>query len=265
VAFALKLIEDCDLRALGADSPAVVGLLYEMMRGTDAARAGHFDATVSNAKEAEAFLTEETVRLFRGEIEKILATAGTGLSDGPGSTTHISVMDELGNAASITTSSGIGSGFFLPDMGVLMNSMLGEEDVNPKGFHKQPCGERMSSMMAPTIVMKDGRADITLGTGGSNRIRNVLVQVILNIIVHGLSVRDGVGKARLHFDGTVLQAEPGVSEEALEDLRKMGVKVNLWDTRHMYFGGAHVVMNRGDGGFTGAGDKRRGGVFSVVG
>jgi len=266
VAFALKLIEGCDLRAIGADSVEALELLYEMMRGTDSARAGHFDGGAHNAREAEAFLTEETVRLFRKDIEKILEVAGPGLSDGPGSTTHISVMDEFGNAASITTSSGIGSGFFLPDMGVLVNSMLGEEDVNPGGFHRLAPGLRLSSMMAPTIITVDGFPSVVLGTGGSNRIRNTLVQVIINIIVHGMDAFTAVNRPRLHFDGIALQAEAGVSLEALEELAKRGVNVNAWDKKHMYFGGAHIVV-KGDGvgSFTGAGDDRRGGVFLRAG
>ncbi|VAW34713.1 Gamma-glutamyltranspeptidase @ Glutathione hydrolase [hydrothermal vent metagenome] len=264
VAFALKLIEGCDLRAIGAASADGLELLYEMMRATDRARAGHFDGSAHNAGEAEAFLTEETVRLFRGDIEKIMAVAGAGPGHGHGSTTHISVMDRLGNAAAVTTSSGIGSGFFLPGMGVLVNSMLGEEDVNPGGFHRLEPGIRLSSMMAPTIVMKDVLPSIVLGTGGSNRIRNTLVQVIINIIVHGMDAFTAVNRPRLHFDGTALQVEAGVSEAALEELRKRGVNVNAWDRKHMYFGGAHIVVSGGDD-FTGAGDDRRGGVFLRVG
>lgn len=265
VAFALKLIEGCDLRAMGAGSADCLELLYEAMRGTDNARTGHFDGSAHNAKEAEAFLTEETVGLFRGEIEKIIAAAGPALGDGPGSTTHISVMDELGNAASITTSSGIGSGFFLPDMGVLVNSMLGEEDVNPRGFHRLEAGLRLSSMMAPTIVMQDELPSIVLGTGGSNRIRNTLVQVIINIIVHGMDAHTAVSSPRLHFDGIALQVEQGVSSEVLEELKRRGVNVNVWDKKHMYFGGAHIVVRDEGGFFTGAGDDRRGGVFLRVG
>ena len=73
-----------------------------------------------------------------------------------GSTTHISVLDAEGNCASVTCSNGSGSGVLVPGTGVILNNMLGEEDLNPAGFHLIAPGRRVPSMMAPTVVLRDG-------------------------------------------------------------------------------------------------------------
>ena len=73
-----------------------------------------------------------------------------------GSTTHISVLDRDGSACSVTCSNGSASGVIVPGTGVHLNNMLGEQDLNPLGFHRHPPGRRLPSMMAPTIVRRDG-------------------------------------------------------------------------------------------------------------
>ena len=92
-----------------------------------------------------------------------LEPAGLDLAAGDllGSTTHISVLDGDGMCASVTCSNGSGSGVLVPGTGVILNNMLGEEDLNPLGFHRIPPGRRVPSMMAPTVVLRDG--EIVLG------------------------------------------------------------------------------------------------------
>ena len=72
-----------------------------------------------------------------------------------GSTTHISVLDSDGRACSVTCSNGEGSGVVVPGTGIHLNNVMGEQDLNPLGFHRHPAGRRMPSMMAPTVVMRD--------------------------------------------------------------------------------------------------------------
>ena len=73
-----------------------------------------------------------------------------------GGTTHVSVADAEGGAASMTTSNGEGSGWLLPGTGVMANNMMGEDDLHPGGFHATPPGERVASMMAPSLVVDAG-------------------------------------------------------------------------------------------------------------
>src|SRR6202011_904031 len=89
-----------------------------------------------------------------------------------GSTTHISVLDRDGCACSVTCSNGSCSSVVVPGTGVHLNNMLGETDLNPLGFHHHLPGRRLPSMMAPTVLTRDGVAELVLGSAGSNRIRS---------------------------------------------------------------------------------------------
>ena len=81
-------------------------------------------------------------------------------------TTHVNVTDNHGNVAAMTVSNGEGCGHIIPGTDIMMNNMLGEEDLNPGGFHRWHANQRMSSMMAPTVAhLPDGRV-IATGSGG---------------------------------------------------------------------------------------------------
>ena len=86
-----------------------------------------------------------------------------------------------GWACSVTCSNGSCSGVIVPGTGVHLNNMLGEQDLNPLGFHRHPPGRRMPSMMAPTIVLRDGAPELALGSAGSNRIRSAILQTIIRV------------------------------------------------------------------------------------
>jgi len=177
-----------------------------------------------------------------------------------GGTTHVSVCDAEGNAASMTLSNGEGSGYVVPGTGIMLNNMLGEDDLNPEGIHARVPGERVASMMAPTIVEHDGAIDLVLGSGGSKRIRTALVQVIGSVVDYGLPIVDAVAAPRLHWDGERLQIEPGVAPEIVAALERRW-PVNLWEERSLYFGGVHAIAVREAAA---AGDSRRGGAVSIV-
>ena len=97
-----------------------------------------------------------------GYLERFLAkdaldNVATEVRSRLGNTTHISVMDADGACASVTCSNGSCSGVVVPGTGVHLNNMLGEEDLNPLGYHRHKPGTRVPSMMAPTVVLRDGR------------------------------------------------------------------------------------------------------------
>ncbi len=263
IAFALKLMERFDLSALAPERKEYLSLLARVMSVTNEARRKDFDHRIHADGIADEILSQDTVSSYAEMIERPTGAGGPDQS-GAGSTTQISVIDRDGNAASMTTSTGIGCGFMIPTTGIMMNNMLGEEDLNPQGFHAATPGVRMSSMMAPTIVMKDSKPEIVLGSGGSMRIRNAILQVILNIVDHSMSVAKAVDAPRIHLDNGCLHVEPGIEASELGWTEGLGVELNMWDFRHMYFGGVHTVVSEEPGaepgsGITGAGDSRRGG------
>ena len=175
-------------------------------------------------------------------------------------------MDENGACASVTCSNGACSGVVVPGTGMHLNNMLGEEDLNPQGFHGHPAGERVPSMMAPTVVLRDGRPEIALGSAGSNRIRSAIVQTVAAVIDGGMAAQDAVDAPRLHVEGDLVDAEPGVDPAALEVLRGAGWRVRQFSDRNLYFGGVQAVARDPDSGeLSGGGDPRRGGVAVTVG
>ena len=177
-----------------------------------------------------------------------------------GATTHISVLDAEGFACSATCTNGEGSGVVVPGTGMHINNVMGEEDLNPLGFHRHPPGRRMPSMMAPSIVMRDGEVELVLGSAGSNRIRSALLQTIVGVVDHGMEVREAVDAPRVHFEGGVLYVEPGID---LEQLTGSETQVVRFGAINLFFGGVQAVQRRGER-LTGAGDPRRGGVAVSV-
>lgn len=180
-------------------------------------------------------------------------------------TTHVSVIDVDGNAAAISLSNGEGNGFIVGDFGFMLNNMLGEEDLASGRLDDWREGTRMSSMMAPTIILEPGGTVTALGTGGSNRIRTAILQVAVNLLDHGMDLEAAVEAPRLHVerDGRT-SFEPGLSEAAQAELLAREDKAHAWPERNLFFGGVHAARRHGDGGVEGIGDPRRQGVTMIV-
>jgi gamma-glutamyltranspeptidase/glutathione hydrolase len=177
-----------------------------------------------------------------------------------GSTTHISVLDGDGMCASVTCSNGSGSGVLVPGTGVILNNMLGEEDLNPLGFHAIAPGRRVPSMMAPTVVRRDGEIELGLGSAGSNRIRSAILQTVVRAVEGEMGAGDAVRAPRLHFEGGLVQAEPGIDEKALARIEARGIPVLRRPRINLFFGGVQAVArDRTTGTLSGGGDPRRGG------
>jgi gamma-glutamyltranspeptidase/glutathione hydrolase len=178
-----------------------------------------------------------------------------------GSTTHIAVLDREGWACSVTCSNGSASGVVVPGTGVHLNNMLGEQDLNPQGFHRHRPGRRIPSMMSPTVVLRDGVAELAVGSAGSNRIRSAILQTIVRSIDEGKRAAEAVDAPRVHFEDGVVYAEPGI------DLERFAVGRNAvapFRSRNLFFGGVQAAAREPDGSFSGGGDPRRGGASIVV-
>jgi len=206
-------------------------------------------AVVEAMAAAQSERTAEFVEGLDGEgfLERFLSSR-------LGSTTHVSVIDAQGCACSVTSTNGEGSGVVVPGTGMHINNVMGEEDLNPLGFHLHPAGRRMPSMMAPSVVMREGEVELVLGSAGSNRIRSALLQTIVRVVDHGMRVREAVDAPRVHFEDGVVFAEPGIDLEGLPE----GVRVVRFGALNLFFGGVQAALRRGED-LTGAGDPRRGG------
>ena len=232
------------------EGPGETRALAEVIASTNRARDEEFLHGLTSKDYADRFLAEDVLDSVAGEIASRL-----------GSTTHLAVMDAEGACATVTCSNGSCSGVVVPGTGVHLNNMLGEEDLNPRGFHRNPPGARVPSMMAPTVVLRDGAPEMALGSAGSNRIRSAIVQTVAAVIDGGLDAQSAVDAPRLHVEDDLVDAEPGVDEEALGSLEEGGWRLRRWDERNLYFGGVQaVVRDPATGELSGGGDPRRGGV-----
>jgi gamma-glutamyltranspeptidase/glutathione hydrolase len=192
----------------------------------------------------------ETERVLA--LVDVLATARVGGGD----TTNVSVVDGEGNACVFTTSLGLGSGDFLPGLDLHLNSMLGEADL-VRG-RLEP-GNRMQSMMAPTLGLDRDGLSLAAGAAGGTRLKTALLGVVAGILDEGLTADVAVARPRFHSGPDVVNVEPGIDEAALAELETRGRNVRRWPDRHHYFGGVSVVSRNGA-----AGDPRRSGAAATT-
>ena len=171
-------------------------------------------------------------------------------------TTNTTVVDRDGNACVFTTSLGLGSGDFVPGLDLHLNSMLGETDLV---VGELVPGERMSSMMSPSLVLDADELVLGIGSAGGTRLRTALVLSLSGIVDEGLEPQAAVDRPRFHVTGEVVNAEAGVDERALVELEQAGRNVRRWPGLHHYFGGVSAI---GRGGA--AADPRRTGAVVMA-
>ena len=260
IAFALALLD----RAGSSDLPTVVAAMEEaQVARTEAFFHGLYEEGFASVFLAPQRVEQVAARLRSGTRPPEPGHEGPG--DRLGSTTHITAVDDEGRCASVTCSNGTGSGVIVPGTGVHVNNMLGEEDLNPLGFHMTPPGRRVPSMMSPTVVLREGQLEAGLGSGGSNRIRSAVLQTIIRVIADGMDAQDAVSAPRVHYEAGAVQAEPGVDERGLDALASRGYQLVHWRERNLFFGGVHAVArDPASGELTGGGDPRRGGAVAYA-
>ena len=165
-------------------------------------------------------------------------------STGPaaeGHTTNLATTDSDGNACVLTSSLGLGTGDFLPGLDLQLNSMLGEVDLV-----LEPLAARRADAEHDGAEPGPGRRGpaLAIGSAGGTRLRTALVGVAAGILDEGLDPVEAVARPRFHRAGDVVNAEPGVDEQALA-ARSGGLRVRRWPAQHHYFGGVSLVARAG--------------------
>ena len=260
IGFALALLAEEDPARLEHGSVDELRLLARVMELTNKARveARLEEAAGDSAEEAAA------ERLFEPGLVARYQEEVQGHASFSRGTTHISVVDAEGNLAAMSLSNGEGCGTLLPGSGIMMNNMLGEEDLNRGGFHHWPLDSRLSSMMAPSLATSAEGSRFAIGSGGSNRIRTAVLQVLVNLLDHGLDMAPATEAPRLHVEGSVANLEGGTPTEAEKALREQGFETIAWPPHNLFFGGVHGVGLSREGRLSAAGDPRRGGAALVI-
>ena len=251
IIFLLQLLEESKIKNVQISD------IFNAMATTNAAR--HNVCTNPNDEYQINHLLEE--KIFSFYFNKFCAQSRRITDDNSipnrGATTHVSVIDKDLNAASVTTTNGEGCGHILPGTGIMLNNMLGEEDLNPLGFHQWTHPMRLPTMMSPTIIMKERQPYILLGSGGSNRIRSALIQVILNCIDKDMGIEEAILSPRIHLEGNQLYIEPGI--DIVDNEVPDHISLHPFEEKNLFFGGVNAVTLT-----EGGSDPRREGTFEIV-
>ncbi|HRC08641.1 MAG TPA: gamma-glutamyltransferase, partial [Miltoncostaeales bacterium] len=255
-----------DVELITNPPPSAGGVLILAALGTIAPdlvvdEASFYQALADAGTHANGLRTDDFIDALHDPdfAEALLATP----SRKPTGTTNVAVVDSDGMMVSLSSSCGSGSGVVVPETGILLNNMLGEEDLNPGGFGQVRPGMRMTSMMAPTIAVRRGTPMVALGSAGSNRLRSAILQTLVDVIDRGRSVHEAVDLARIHPERDGIDVEFGVPDQVCDALAAGGYRLRRWQSRNLFFGGVSAVSSV-DGRLDGAGDPRRGGAAAGV-
>jgi len=257
IGFTLRLLERLRLGETRFGAERHLRMFARAMRLTQALRRDHIAPDRELAADDSARLLNDPLL---GEYLRLL----DGHPVSRRGTTQVSIADAEGNLASMTLSNGEGSGYVIPGTGIMLNNMLGEEDLNPLGFQCWPEDRRIASMMAPSLLLTADGREVATGSGGSNRIRSAILQVLCHLADFDMSLQEAVTAPRIHFESGLLHLEPEREPSVLRILADEFPRQKYWTDRNLFFGGAHSVMRDPSGGLTGIGDPRRGGVCLEV-
>ena len=251
IACMLSLLEYANVGQFPANSLERVQILANAMKVADHFRSiGQTNYSAKNLGKWKSYFDETRQQPLSKSPE---------ITEGRGHTTHISIIDADSNAVGMTFSHGEGNGFIIPGTGIMMNNLMGEEDLHPEGWFQIPPGQRLSTMMCPTLLHRPEKALIMMGTGGANRIRTAIVQTVNLLLDHQLTAKEAISFPRIHFEGGTLNAETfaGPTQEALQSLGPHDLIA--FDKPSLFFGGVHMVMAQNQEELIGAGDARRNG------
>ncbi|MEL6545706.1 MAG: gamma-glutamyltransferase [Myxococcota bacterium] len=269
VGFGLRLLERVDPSVWEDPAQTMVHLLAAMsttlrarVEELDGALAQHGTVEVNGMILDDGFI-DSWWPVFERAVRRGPGEAPSEGRPTPGNTTHVSVVDANGWACTLTSSNGEGCGIAVPGSGAVGNNFLGESDLNPGGFHSSPAGVRLTSMMCPVVVSQDSVPLFALGSGGSNRIRTALLQVLTRTLLCGEPIQQAVDRPRIHFEHDTLYLEKrnGAFEQPAGWLDKVQCpRQVIFEEPSMFFGGVHVAGAQG----AAAGDPRRQGSVAVV-
>jgi len=230
-------------------------LLIKLMAATTSARYEFFKDP-NNQYQLDCLSNQDIIDKYVNLIKSSKYYTDDFIDNGLGSTTHVSIIDKDGNASSVTTTNGESCGHVLPGTGVMLNNMLGEQDLNPLGFHNWNNQKRMPTLISPSLLLdKDGIIDLVIGSAGSNRIRSAIIQVMTNYLNKNMTLKDSIYFPRLHLEGFNLHLEPGFNIHGLSISEE--IKISQFPDLNLFFGGVNAVTK--DEAIS---DPRRGG-FSI--
>ena len=189
-------------------------------------------------------------------------TQDSSPDDGQGCTTHYSIIDRWGNIVSATQTIGLfwGSGMVLDGIGLLLNNEMNDFSEGRTHINAVAPGKIPRSHMCPTIVLKEDRPFMILGSPASHRIPSAVLQTLSNVIDHGMDLAAAVAAPRAHWQDGILHLEAGIEPRVAAQLEQKGHIVERYAAKERYFGGVHAIrIDPQSGVLSGAADPRRDG------
>ena len=244
----LNIMETFDVKGLGRGSARLVHVLAEAMKMTFADKGANsgdpdfFRIPVGTFTD-KAYARKLAGRVREGEARFDYAPPELVVPES-GSTSHLCVADEKGNVVALTQSvnSFFGSGIVVPGTGVLLNNHLADFDDRPGGPNAIGPGKRPASSIAPTVVSRDGRPVLVIGTPGAARIVSALAQIIINLVDFGLGLDEAIEAPRAHCLAKTLALEGRFPAEVVKTLEAWGHPVKMYPDWDNYFGGAQAIL-----------------------
>jgi gamma-glutamyltranspeptidase/glutathione hydrolase len=265
----LNILEGFEISKLGFNTPECIHIIAEAMKLAYADGSGYLADTEVSKVPLEGLMSKE----YAAELRKRISRKKVTLEVKPGNpwkyedddTTHLSVIDEERNMVSMTQSihGAFGSGVVIIGTGIVMNN--GMKRFNPlRGFPSSIApNKRPLSYQAPHIILKDGTPFLSLGAPGGNKIPTTLVQVLVNIIDHKMSIQEAIDNPKFHCEQReplYLETEIPFKEPVIKQLKELGHDIGSpWPRTRMATPNG-ILVNPSTGKLHGGVDSRRPGL-----
>lgn len=253
----LNFLEGFDLGAAGWPSTEAARLLVEAMAWAVADRELH----VADPRFVDIPTGALTDKAYAATARAVVAgrAQGAPLAD-RADTTQVCVVDDGGNAVSLTHTLGSSSGVVTPGLGFGYNDYMNCFDPRPGRPNSLRPGKTRVTMMTPTMVFDGHRLRAVAGAPGGTKIVTGVLQVLVNVLDHEMSAVEAVSAPRVDFQGEVVQAEARVPRSVVEGLERLGYRVNRRTLNYdSYFSRPQLIVADRDGFLTGASDPRKDG------
>lgn len=271
----LNILENFDLKSMGAGSSQSIHIMAEAMKPAYADRSKYLgdpdfvDIPISGLTSKD--YAKSLAQLIAPDSVIVSADLGPGnpLPFESNETTHYSVADKDGNLVSntYTINFSYGAGFIGKGTGIFLNNELDDFSAKPGvpnaygliggEANAVEANKRPLSSMTPTLVLKDGKPFMATGSPGGSRIITTTLQVILNVIDHDMNIAEAVSYPRMHhqWQPDEIRVERGLSPDTVSALEALGhTVVQKWA-----MGSANSIMITPDGYVAGVADPRRNG------
>jgi len=274
----LNILEGCPIASLGHNSAETIHLMAEAMKLAYADRSQYLGDPDFAEIPIKGLTSKAYAATLRATIDREQAKPASEIKPGKplpfesDQTTHYSVIDAAGNvvANTYTINFSYGTGIVAAGTGILLNNEMDDFSAKPgvpnaygliggKANSIEP-GKRPLSSMTPTILFKDGKPFLATGSPGGSRIITATLQVIMNLIDHGMNIAAATNAIRVHHQWLPdqLRVEAGLSPDTLALLAAKGHDVLVMDA----MGSTQSVM-RTDADLFGASDPRRPGALTL--